>query len=508
VLLYLALFICFRVLLPRSVLVGGALVLVLLGGALLLPFVLPSAAPAAQKLRPAPATSATGVPAAPPAATRAPTATPMPTPLALAAELTAQYAPGPGADSFGPIAAGVPYTPTARYGWDWLQADFAGAGRLWVAASVLDPAAARLPALPNLAPDMPAAAVPTHLLHPGEQAPRLPQSLDIFHAPGAPEAAAGSLPPGTPYDLRARYGATWVQADFAGHGTFWGQASTMDMPAPAVAALPDLRPIVGYGLYVAAAGDDVAQVAALGGSSPGLLRDYNRLTPHASLVPGHPLIVPRLEGHGSALAPAPFLVKHGSRAQPYVALTIDVEMGDTSYLLDVLREHNARATFFVTGAWAQAHPDALRRMVAEGHELGNHSVTHPDFRLISSERIAWELAETERLVQAATDATTRPYFRPPYGGYDDRVLRDVVGQGYLPIFWTLDTQDAIGWPKSADFVAQRITGTYAAEHMPGMITLSHCCAARHVLADALPAVLQQFAAQGIEARPLSEVLGN
>jgi hypothetical protein len=57
-------------------------------------------------------------------------------------------------------------------------------------------------------------------------------------------------------------------------------------------------------------------------------------------------------------------------------------------------------------------------------------------------------------------------------------------------------------------VAQRITGTYAAEQMPGMITLSHCCAARHVIAEALPAVLQQFAALGIEARPLSDVFGS
>jgi len=508
VLLYLALFICFRVLLPRSVLYGGALALLLLGGALLLAQVeQPSAAPVAQEPRPMPTASATSAPlAAPPTATAPPAATATPAPPRLTAELTAHYAPGPGAAPFGTIAADAPYTPTARYGWDWLQADFAGAGRLWVPAAALD--AAVLPALPNLAPGLPAGVVPAHLLRPGELAPRLPQHLDIFHAPGLPEAAAGTLPPDTPYDVRARYGPEWVQADFAGHGTFWGQASALGLPAAEVAALPDLRPIVGYGLYVAAPGDDLARVAALGGSSPGLLRDYNRLGAHAPLTPGHPLIVPRLDGHSSALAPTAYIAKHGNRAQPYVALTIDVEIGDISYLLDVLRDHNARATFFVTGAWAQANPDALRRMVAAGHELGNHSVTHPDFRLISSDRIAWELAETERIVQHATDASTRPFFRPPYGGYDDRVLRDVIGQGYLPVFWTVDTQDAIGWPKPPEFVAQRITNTYAAEQMPGMITLSHCCAARHVIAEALPAVLQDFAALGIEARPLSDVLGS
>jgi peptidoglycan/xylan/chitin deacetylase (PgdA/CDA1 family) len=505
VLLYLALFICFRVLLPRAVLYGGALLL--LGGALLLvQGEQPTAAPVVQEPRPVPEAPATSAPTpAMPAATRLPAATATPALPVLAAELTAQYAPGPDADAFGSLAAGVTYTPTARYGWDWLQADFAGAGRLWVPAAALN--AAVLPALPNLAPDLSTLTAPAHLLRPGELAPRLPRILDIFHAPGQPEAA-GTLPHGTPYDLRARYGNAWVQADFAGHGTFWAQASALGMLATEVAALPDLRPIVGYAVYVAAPGDDLAQVAALGGSSPGLLRTYNRLTPHAPLTPGHPLIVPRLEGHSSILASSPFIVRHGSRAQPYVALTIDVEIGNISYLLDVLRDQNARATFFVTGAWAQANPDALRRMVAEGHELGNHSVTHPDFRLISSERIAWELAETERIVQQATDTSTRPFFRPPYGGYDDRVLRDVIGQGYLPVFWTLDTQDAIGWPKSSDFVAQRITGTYAAEQMPGMITLSHCCASRHVIADALPAVLQQFAALGIEARPLSDVLGS
>jgi peptidoglycan-N-acetylmuramic acid deacetylase len=149
----------------------------------------------------------------------------------------------------------------------------------------------------------------------------------------------------------------------------------------------------------------------------------------------------------------------------------------------------------------------VRQMVADGHEVGNHSVTHPDFRTIDHERIAWELDETERIVQEVSGATTRPFFRPPFGGYDDRVLLSVADRGYLTVFWSLDAQDAIGPPKTADFLVQRVTGTFPSDQAAGTIVLAHCCGNRYPIAEALPAILEQFAAQGVRVCPLSEALG-
>jgi peptidoglycan/xylan/chitin deacetylase (PgdA/CDA1 family) len=279
----------------------------------------------------------------------------------------------------------------------------------------------------------------------------------------------------------------------------------MGLATADLSALPNLAPIVGYGIHVVASGEDLSTIAERGGSDAALIRAYNRT--NALLAPGHPLIVPHLEGHSSSLPRLAFIVQRGNTAQPRAALTVDVEVGAIWHLLDVLRQRNARATFFVTGAWAQAHPDMLRQIVADGHELGNHSFSHPDFRLLSQAQIAWELAETERIVHKHTEATTRPFFRPPYGSYDNRVLLAVIEQGYLPVFWTIDSQDAVGAPKSPDFLAQQITGTFAPEQVPGTIALSHCCAARHVIADAVPAILDRFAAMGIETHTLSDVLG-
>jgi peptidoglycan/xylan/chitin deacetylase (PgdA/CDA1 family) len=226
-------------------------------------------------------------------------------------------------------------------------------------------------------------------------------------------------------------------------------------------------------------------------------------------APGRPLIVPRLDGASNALPPTPLLIKQGRSDQPYVALTIDLEIGDTgvSQLLDTLRQHDVQLTIFVLAPWVEQHPDLARRIVAEGHELASHSLTHADFRTLSNEQIIHELAETERIVQEVTGTTTRPYFRPPYGAYDERVLLTVIEQGYLPVYWSIDSQDSLGAAKSPDFVLQQLTDSVPPEEMPGQILLAHCCNNHHTIIEALPAILERFEQMGIEVRTLSEVLG-
>ena len=110
-------------------------------------------------------------------------------------------------------------------------------------------------------------------------------------------------------------------------------------------------------------------------------------------------------------------------------------------MLKTLREHNVKITFFLTGKWIKENPDLVRQIVADGHEIANHTFTHPDLTQPGRRPIRKELADTEALMQETAGATTRPLFRPPYGAYDERVLRMVAGQGYLPIYWTLDSLD-------------------------------------------------------------------
>jgi peptidoglycan/xylan/chitin deacetylase (PgdA/CDA1 family) len=354
----------------------------------------------------------------------------------------------------------------------------------------------RAPATANNIPATPVPTVPTM--------PILEQAAVAWYGPGG--EVFGAIETGVAYQPVARYGDAWVQADFANTGLLWVRA--VDVPGVDLSGIPDLRPPVGgYSVHMAAPGDTLQQIATAGGSDAALISSYNRL--NGMLPPGRPLIIPRLQGQSSILPPVPPLVKHGLTDQPRVALTVDLEMGDepVRQMLDILRERDVQITFFVLASWVEQHPDLARQMAADGHEFANHSLTHADFRQLSDEQIAHELAATEQIVQEITGATTRPFFRPPYGGYDDRVLQNVLEQGYLTIYWSIDSRDAVGATKSPEWLVQHVAGNQPPEALYGAIVLMHCCG-RTTSVEALPALLDRFNQLGLEVVTVGEVLGS
>jgi len=263
--------------------------------------------------------------------------------------------------------------------------------------------------------------------------------------------------------------------------------------------------IVGYVGHVVAQGETLETIAANGGSTPELLASYNRLS--GPPPPGRALIVPQLAGQSSALENTPILLQRGRDDKPWVALTLDAgaSAAPVPRMLQTLREHNVQITFFLTGAWIEENPDLAKQIVADGHEIANHTFTHPDLTNLDEQSIRKELADTEALMQQTTGATTRPLFRPPFGAYDQRVLRIVQSEGYLPIYWTLDSLDSVGEPKTPDFLLERITGKLTPEQLRGAIILAHC--GSEPTADALPRILDRFAELGFEVKKVSEVLG-
>ncbi len=287
------------------------------------------------------------------------------------------------------------------------------------------------------------------------------------------------------------------------------EETIMPLPiAPVVLPTPTdrLSPrIVGYNAYTLAGSESLQEIAHIGGSDAASIMDYNRL--HTVPVAGRTLIVPHLEGQVNTLPQVPVLVVQGRTDQPRVALTLDAGAGSApaSRMLDTLRERQVHVTFFLTGTWMQQNPQLVRRMVAEGHEIANHSLTHPDFTTLDAAQMIEEIGETERLAGEIAGATTRPFFRPPYGAYNSHVLLTAIEQGYLPIYWTLDSLDSVGTPKTAAFLVERVTTTLSPEELHGAIILAHC--GSESTAEALPIMLDRFAAMGLEVRPLSEVLG-
>ncbi len=203
----------------------------------------------------------------------------------------------------------------------------------------------------------------------------------------------------------------------------------------------------------------------------------------------------------------PEVIERGPVSQPFVALTLDAgsEAGPVPSMLQTLRERRIKITFFVTGDFIATYPDIVRQIAADGHEFGNHSLTHPDLRKVSDEQIRHELEATEQLLKLTTGKTTRPFFRPPYGEYDNRVLRLAQAHGYTTVCWSLDSLDSVGVSKSPRFLVERITSRLGVNEVRGAIVLMHCDS--NATATALPVILDHFKSLKLEVVSLSRLLG-
>lgn len=249
-----------------------------------------------------------------------------------------------------------------------------------------------------------------------------------------------------------------------------------------------------HATYVTVEGDTLAAIAARAGSDPLAIAAYNRLNPYAPLRTGRPLVVPIYTPSGE-LPPAPQITR-GNPARPRVALTFDIEIDDTTLysILDVLDSRSIKGTFFVAGRWVEAFPDAARAIVNRGHEIANHSYSHPSFATIGVEAAIAELERTEQLVRTITGATTRPYFRFPYGDAPPATLEALSRQGYAACFWSTDDNGIPAW------IAQATANPSAAY---GGIILLH---GRATTVAALPEWIDQLIAAGLEPTTLSAAL--
>lgn len=138
--------------------------------------------------------------------------------------------------------------------------------------------------------------------------------------------------------------------------------------------------------------------------------------------------------------PAPF--RCGDPDSKLISLAINVDWGEEYIpdLLQVLADHGVKATFFLTGRWADLHPDIAATIAEAGHELGNHGYSHTSPNASSREEILAEISRTEQAIANATGVTTRLY-APPSGEEEDHVLAAAAEAGYETILWSVDTID-------------------------------------------------------------------
>jgi peptidoglycan/xylan/chitin deacetylase (PgdA/CDA1 family) len=196
-------------------------------------------------------------------------------------------------------------------------------------------------------------------------------------------------------------------------------------------------------------------------------------------------------------------LKQGREGTGKIALTFDAGASSkpTPGLLRVLAGKGVKATFFLTGKWVEQNPDLTRQIIAAGHEIGNHTYSHPDLRKLSDDEIREQLAKTEEIVQAVAGVSTKPYFRPPFGGRDERVLRVAAEEGYRCVYWTADSWDGFKKGIKAAEIEDRVLN----KAVDGSIVLMHCGSWPTV--DALPQIIDSLRARGYDLVRVSDLAG-
>lgn len=196
--------------------------------------------------------------------------------------------------------------------------------------------------------------------------------------------------------------------------------------------------------------------------------------------------------------------------EPVVVLTLDVgaRLENLEKMLDLLRDERVRATVFLYTKELAAHPrgaHVVARMVEDGHELANHTVSHADLTKLDPEEVAEEIAGVERFVREATGSSTMPFFREPFLATNDAVDAIVKERCYRSIWFTVDTGD---WEKgmTADAIVQKTLFSKGRprEIEPGSIFIFHGSQPENL--RALPEIIRGLREKGLSIVPLGEAL--
>ncbi|CAN5559394.1 hypothetical protein BH09CHL1_BH09CHL1_34500 [soil metagenome] len=202
----------------------------------------------------------------------------------------------------------------------------------------------------------------------------------------------------------------------------------------------------------------------------------------------------------------------GTSGRREVALTFDggADRGFGEELLDILKQYGIKASFGITGQWAEANPDLVKRIADEGHQIFNHTWSHESFTgfstgegtgIIDPADRASELSETNDVIGEITGGyDTRPYWRPPYGDFDDSVMADVGADGYtVTVRWSCDT---MGWDGAT---AQEILDKCAVDQPDGAIILMHI-GNGSLDYEALPQMIEMLEADGFTFVTIEQLL--
>jgi peptidoglycan/xylan/chitin deacetylase (PgdA/CDA1 family) len=186
--------------------------------------------------------------------------------------------------------------------------------------------------------------------------------------------------------------------------------------------------------------------------------------------------------------------------QPYIAMTFDdgPSAENTPRLLEMLKQRNIKATFFLIGQNVSANPNIVKQILADGNEVGNHTWTHPQLSKLSDDKVTAEITKTQDAIKDASGYTPT-LLRPPYGAITPRQREWISSQfGLNVILWSVDPFD---WKRPGSAV---ITQRILSQARPGSIILSHDIHKQTV--DAMPATLDGLIAKGYKFVTVSQLI--
>lgn len=184
----------------------------------------------------------------------------------------------------------------------------------------------------------------------------------------------------------------------------------------------------------------------------------------------------------------------------YLTFDAGYENGNTAAILDALKKHGAPAAFFIVGHYLKSSPDLVKRMVEEGHIVGNHSYRHPDMSQMGREQFQQELGELERLYQETVGQEMAKYYRPPQGKYSEENLKIAKELGYRTIFWSLAYVD---WDVERQPTHEEAIEKLTRRAHPGAIVLLHATSKTN--GEILDELLAKWEEMGYTFKSLNEL---
>ncbi len=181
------------------------------------------------------------------------------------------------------------------------------------------------------------------------------------------------------------------------------------------------------------------------------------------------------------------------------SISFDAAWGNeqTNTLLDILDEYEVKSTFFLVKQWVDKYPDDVKEISARGHDVGNHSSTHPHMAQLSAEQQVAEITDCNTAIEELTGSCPT-LFRAPYGEYDNKLVENLRAEDMYCVQWNIDSLD---WKDpTPDEMVERIKNKL----VPGSVILMHNGATN--TPEALPRIIEAIQSEGYTIVPLSELI--